>query len=220
MMRMERMIVGATCIVGLVVSGAVLAANPTAAPTEPKPAKETGTKAAPAQAPTQQDTMTTWLRAATPGEQHKVLEGFVGRWSSHVKMQMDPAQPIQESNGTAEGAMVLGGRYVQVIHHGTMMGQPFEGIMLSGYDNLAKKYVATWVDNMGTAIVHYDGSFDKNSKRLMMGARYTDPMTGKPTKSRSVTTFVSPTSWTYEEYSPGPGGKERLVMIITFTKQA
>jgi hypothetical protein len=73
---------------------------------------------------------------------------------------------------------------------------------------------------MGTSIVHYDGSFDKNSKRLMMGARFTDPMTGKPARTRTATTFVSPTSWTYEEYSLDPKGKERMIMMITFTKKA
>ena len=216
-MRVETMIVGAAVVVGLAVSGAMLAANaaPVVAKTEIKPSA----KAEPAKPLTEQERMTAWLRATTPGDAHKVLGGFVGRWSSHVKMQMDAAQPIQESNGTAEGAMVLGGRFVQVVHRGTVMGQPFEGIMLAGYDNFAKKYVATWADNMGTSIVQYGGSFDKNSKRLMMGALYTDPMTGKPTKSRSVTTFVSPTSWTYEEYQPGHGGKERLVMTVTYTKQ-
>ena len=219
-MRVEGMIVGAIAVVGLAVSGAVLAAGSNEAAAEPKTAIKPNAKAAPAKPLTEQEKMTNFLRTTQPGDAHKVLEGYVGRWSSHVKMQMDLAQPVQESDGSAEGTMLLGGRYVQVVHHGTVMGQPFEGIMLGGYDNLAKKYVATWVDNLGTSIVRYDGSFDKNSKRLMMGARFTDPMTGKPARTRSVTTFVSPTSWTYEEYSLDPKGKERMIMMITFTKKA
>jgi hypothetical protein len=217
-MKVERMLVATALIVGLTAGPALAAAAETsqAQPLTPKgPPKPAIPKP-----PTQEEMMANWAKAKTPGEPHKVLESFVGRWSSHVKMQMDPGQPVQESDGTAEGTMVLGGRYVQVVHHGTVMGEPFEGIMLSGYDNLAKKYVATWVDNMGTSIVHYDGSFDKNTKRLMMGARFIDPMTGKPMKTRTVTAFLSPTSWTYEEYAPGAGGKERLVMLITFTKKA
>jgi hypothetical protein len=214
------MIVGAIAVVGLAVSGAVLAANSNEAAAEPKTAIKPNAKAAPAKPLTEQEKMANFLKATQPGDAHKVLEGYVGRWSSHVKMQMDLAQPVQESDGSAEGTMLLGGRFVQVVHHGTVMGQPFEGIMLGGYDNLAKKYVATWVDNLGTSIVRYDGSFDKNSKRLMMGARFTDPMTGKPARTRSVTTFVSPTSWTYEEYSLDPKGKERMIMMITFTKKA
>jgi hypothetical protein len=45
-------------------------------------------------------------------------------------------------------------------------------------------------------------------------------MTGKPARTRTAATFVSPTSWTYEEYSLDPKGKERMIMMITFTKKA
>ncbi len=36
------------------------------------------------------------------------------------------------------------------------MGMPFEGMGIDGYDNLAKQYVSTWVDNMGTGIMNID----------------------------------------------------------------
>ena len=51
----------------------------------------------------------------------------------------------------------LGGRYVIGKFAGTMMGQPFEGMSTMGYDNAKKMFTSTWVDNMGTGIVHYDG---------------------------------------------------------------
>jgi hypothetical protein len=114
--------------------------------------------------------------------------------------------------------MLLGGRFVEVVHTGTVMGQPFEGRMLMGYDNIAKKYVAVWVDSMGTAITHYDGTYDKNTKRLMMGARFIDPMTRRPVSVRAVTAFTDPTSWTYEEHTKGSDGNERLTLKIAFKK--
>jgi len=214
-MKVERGIASIALVVGLVVCGAAVAAGAHAIPPPPKPKEDTS-----AAAPTQEQMMANWQKASTPGEQQKVLENFVGTWTAHVRMQMDPSKPAEESDGTAEGRMVLGGRFVNVIHKGTMMGQPFEGMMLSGYDNIAKKYVASWVDNMSTGIVRYDGSYDKNTRKLMMSSQYMDPMTWKPTHSRSVTTFVSPTSWTYEEFVPDPYKKERLAMTITFTKKS
>jgi len=78
--------------------------------------------------------------------------------------------------------------------------------------------VSIWFDNMGTALVHYDGTYDKNLKRLMTGARFVDPMTRKPVHVRAVTSFVDATSFTYEEFMPGPDGKDRRTMKITFKK--
>jgi len=45
-----------------------------------------------------------------------------------------------------------------------MMGMPFEGIGINGYDNLKKKFVSTWIDNMGTMIVMSTGTFDPATK--------------------------------------------------------
>ena len=216
-MKVERSIATGVLILGLVSGGIAATADTNSpSPQSPKPTPKENVAAE----PTPEQMMANWQKAATPGDQQKVLENFVGNWTSHVRMQLDPSKPAEESHGTAEGRMVLGGRFVHVVHKGTMMGQPFEGMMLSGYDNIAKKYVATWVDNMSTTIVRYDGSYDKNTKKLMMGTQYIDPMTWKPTRSRSVTTFISPASWTYEDFVPGPYGKERVVMTITFTKKA
>ena len=49
--------------------------------------------------------------------------------------------------------MILGGRYLEQRYEGTMMGQPFSGIGVTGFDNYKKKFVSTWVDSMGTAIM-------------------------------------------------------------------
>lgn len=215
-MKTERVIAAVGLAAGLALGG-VCAAGDDAVPAE-KVGPPKATAPAKATLSPEEQMMANWQMAATPGPEHKILENFTGHWLSHAKLQMDPSQPAQESDGTADGQLVLGGRFVHVIHKGTMMGQPFEGMMLLGYDNIAKKYVSTWVDVMGTAMVRYDGSFDKRTKRLMMGARFVDPMTLKPARTRAVTTFAGPTNMTYEEFSVEPDGKERLVLTITFKK--
>src|SRR5262249_41530950 len=127
-----------------------------------------------APAMTEQQMMEAWQKSATPGAQHGLLKNFEGKWSSHVSATMDPTKPPEVSDGTSEGMLMLGGRFVHVVHHGTMMGQPFEGMMLLGYDNLAGKYTAVWVDNMGTQIATYDGTYDAAKKALTMTGHFTD----------------------------------------------
>src|SRR3989442_393914 len=48
---------------------------------------------------------------STPGPEHKALEQFVGTWDTTAKMWMAPGAPPQETTGTAENKMTLGGRF-------------------------------------------------------------------------------------------------------------
>ena len=219
-MKVQRGISWTAAVAAVALAGLALAARPSNAAPDSKPAPRLPGSVANGATPLDPaaQAKVNFDQASAPGPQQKALEQFVGHWTSHVSMQMDPTKPPEESNGTADGEMLLGGRFVQVIHKGTVMGQPFEGRMICGYDNVAKKYVASWIDNLGTAIVHYDGTYDKVGKRLMMGATFLDPMSRKPIHVRAVTSFLSATSWTYDEYIPGADGKERKTMTITFKK--
>jgi len=75
-----------------------------------------------------------WVQYSTPGAEHKALEQFVGTWDTSVKMWMAPGAQPQESTGTAENKMTLGGRFLEQHYEGTMMGQPFTGMGYTGYD--------------------------------------------------------------------------------------
>jgi len=90
------------------------------------------------------------MKAATPGEHHKALGRYVGDWTFTNTMWMDPSQPPMKSNGTVHAEWMLGNRYLSSTFRGSFGGQPFEGHATDGYDNVAGKYVSSWVDNMGT----------------------------------------------------------------------
>src|SRR5262249_16653370 len=107
---------------------------------------------------------------------------------------------------------------VHVLHHSTMMGQPFEGMMLLGYDNQAKKYTAVWVDTMGTAIIPYQGQYDAAKKALTMTGKFNDPMSGKPIQTKGVQKFVDANTMTYDEYMPGPDGKPMHTLHIDYKR--
>jgi hypothetical protein len=61
-----------------------------------------------------------------------------------------PGSTPMVSEGTSEMKWVLDGRFVMDTHHGSMMGQPYKGIGLTGYDNYRNMYEASWCSNMGT----------------------------------------------------------------------
>src|SRR5262245_26127159 len=72
----------------------------------------------------------------TPGEHHKVLDFKVGKWTCKASMFMAPGMPPMESELKSETKWIMGGRYLHDSVSGSFMGMPFEGMGVSGYDNL------------------------------------------------------------------------------------
>lgn len=147
-------------------------------------------------------------KAMTPGEPHKHLARYAGEWTFTSKMWMDPSQPPADSTGTMRGEAILGGRYVQTNWTGNFMGMPFEGRGTEGYDNVAKQYVSSWVDNMSTGIMYSTGTCDDKAMKCSMKGDMMDPMTGKKSYMRSDVTWMDANTFKNEMYGPGPDGKE------------
>ena len=93
--------------------------------------------------------MEAYAKLATPGEPHKQLASLAGSWTTKTKEWMEPGKPPTESAGSAEMKTLLDGRFLQQEFTGEMMGHPYSGIGTTGYDNLRKRYVSTWIDTMG-----------------------------------------------------------------------
>jgi hypothetical protein len=123
-----------------------------------------------------------------------------------------------ESEGTCEQKMLLGGRFLQQEFTGDMMGSPFTGIGVTGYDNHTKKYVSTWMDSMSTAILVFEGTASADGKTIIQESHYDTPTKG-PLKWRSVTKIVDDNTWSFEMYETDKGGKEEKMMEITYTRK-
>ena len=158
-------------------------------------------------------------KLATPGEGHKKLDVFVGSWTFKASMWMDPSKPPEVTDGTSEQKWVLGGRFLEQRAEGKMMGGPFSGFGYTGYDNYKKKYVSTWMDTLGTAMLEMTGTFDKSGKVLTSSGKMDDPMTGKSCTMRTKATIVGKDELHWEMWGPGPDGKDYRMMEITYTRK-
>ena len=116
--------------------------------------------------------MEVWKKLAQPGEPHKLFAGLAGSWTTQTKEWMEPGKPPMESTGTSEMKMLLDGRFLFQEYDGQMMGQPFSGVGIDGYDNLTKKYVTAWIDTMGTGIF-FHGRHGKRRREDHHTARLT-----------------------------------------------
>lgn len=162
--------------------------------------------------------MKAWEEAMTPGPEHEMLASMAGDWSLEVTSWMDPAAPPEVSQATAHREMILGGRVLSEHVNGTMMGQPFEGMGTTGYDNVTDKYWSTWMDNMGTGMMMSTGTYDADSKSMTMTGEYPDPMSGGMKTSKMVMRQEGDDREVMEMYEMR-GDQEVKTMEIVFTRQ-
>ncbi len=164
--------------------------------------------------------MAKWHQYATPAENHKTLDAFVGSWKYKVSMRMSPDAKPEISEGTSESKWILGGRFVQQSVSGVSMGQQFEGIGIIGYDNAKGEYDSMWIDSMGTGMMRGTGTFDTKSKTLTEKGTFSCPFRGGESKFRTNTIITNANSYTMEMYGPDIAtGEEFKSMEITYTRK-
>lgn len=165
-----------------------------------------------------QAVMELWKKLGTPGEPHKLFAGLAGSWTTTTKEWMEPGKPPTESTGTAEMKMLLDGRFLYQEYNSRMMGQPFSGIGIDGYDNMTRKYVTAWIDTMGTGIFFMEGTASPDGKTITLKGSHPEPGGGKMTH-RAVWKIVDSNTQTFDMYGTHHRGKEMKVLEITYTRK-
>lgn len=166
----------------------------------------------------QQAMMETYKKLAAPGEPHKLFASLAGSWTAKTREWMEPDKPPMESAGSVEMKMLLDGRFLQQEFTGDMMGQPYFGIGISGYDNLRKRYVTMWIDSMGTGIFMMEGTAGADGKTITLKGRHAEPGGGHMTH-RAVWKIVDANTQTFEMYGAHGHGKETKMMEIVYTRK-
>jgi hypothetical protein len=152
-----------------------------------------------------------------PGPEHEVLKADVGVWDAVVETFAAPGQPPSTSKGVETNAL-MGGMWVVTEFKGDMMGMPFEGRGVTGYDAVKKKYVGTWVDTMSVGIAHAEFTYDAATK-TMSGTMAGPDMTGTMVKMRETIVYKDANTRVFTLFSPAPDGKEAPIMRITYTRR-
>lgn len=151
--------------------------------------------------------MEAWAKAATPGEMHDHLGLYEGQWATTMKMWMEPGAAPVESQGTMTGEWLYDGRYMKTQHSGSVMGQPFSGTGIDGYDNVREVFTSVWYDNMSTGMMVFEGHCqDDACKTMVYEGSAADPVTGEMVDHRMVFTSTGPDSFMFESYLETPEG--------------
>jgi hypothetical protein len=211
---------------------ATLIATPSFAQvTATSPAGASNPGAASANAPTgqpnQQEMMKQMMELSKLNDNHKLLTDLDGNWNYTIKFWMnpDPSAKPQESKGSATRKSIMGGRYVTMDvagkmqmpgEDGKMKDVQFKGMAVEGYDNVKKKFVASWVDSMGTGIAFSEGTYDPGSKTFTYNLEM-EPVPGMKSQVREVLKVPDNNHMMLEWYE-NQGGQEKKTMEINYTR--
>ena len=161
------------------------------------------------------------MEYGTPGPMHALMASWSGTWNGETTMWMKDGAPPQTSKGKAVNSMILGGKYQSSKHSGDMMGMPFEGQSVMGYDNATKEFTSTWIDNMSTGVMIMKGTWDDGSKTLTLTGSMPDiTRPGKECKLKETLKIIDDNTQMMAMYGPDPAtGKEYKMMEIKMTRQ-
>jgi len=169
--------------------------------------------------PEQKAEMEAYTKAGTPGAPHQAMASSVGTYDLKIKSWHEPGGPAMEDTGTAKRTMTLGGRVLLEEFSSSMMGSPFTGHGMRGYDNVTGKYWSTWNDSMSTGLMLSEGTCDAQDKNCTFTGTWNDAVKKAPVKARMTTRWQGPTTQIFEMYAPGRDGKEMKILEITYTKK-
>ncbi|NUM71378.1 MAG: DUF1579 domain-containing protein [Ignavibacteriaceae bacterium] len=161
-----------------------------------------------------EEDMKAYMEFMTPGKQHQAMAEGAGKWNTTIKWWMDPKAEPAVTEGEVTAEMILGGRYLMEKHTSMMMGMPFEGMSLTGYDNTLGRFFSTWIDNMGTGIMYSTGTWNEEKKRIEWQGTMTDPMLKTEMPVKQYSWHDGKDKMVMEMYVIVPGGEYKNMEVV------
>ena len=149
-----------------------------------------------------------------PTEHHKQIAATVGEWIGTLTPVKEGA--TQEPIVANETVTAVGDFWTSSSFHCELMGKPYHGTGVFGYDVVKRRFVGTWADSMSSHLAVMEGQMDPKTKTIVM--RWEGPdETGAtvPHRYEAVRTADSNTMTFFA--GPGDGVK---TMVIEMKRRA
>lgn len=166
---------------------------------------------------------TTAAKFPVPGEFHKMLARSNGTWIGEATLQFSPdALPINGGTSILINTMVMGGLYqVSEIKGNQLMGKPWTGLRITGYDNVRKIFTRAMVgDGEAAGGVAMEGPWDEATKSITMPFKKFNSSTGKELNLKEVYKIIDNNTEVLEIYGTDPKtGKEFKKLNVKWTRK-
>ena len=120
-----------------------------------------------------------------PTPEHQRLKEIVGKWNVKCTYFMGGSEPMETQ--AVDTAEMLGEFWCVSRFDSNMMGMPFKGQAVSGYNPTKGKWVSTWIDSMTSYFALMEGEVDPDTGLLVMRWDSPNMGTGEMDHHRSET---------------------------------
>lgn len=134
----------------------------------------------------------------------------VGTWTFVLTMPQ-PSGQASEANGTEVNSAVCGGGWVWSDFTTTMMGAPFQGHSLAGFDPDRGQYVTYWVDSSSPFLTELTGTLDPETKTLTCTGTAYDPAGKEAPMTQTVTWSDDHARVAKFQFGPPEGGTSMVI---------
>jgi hypothetical protein len=148
------------------------------------------------------------------GPEIELLQEDVGEWHAEVEVVPAPGAPVQKSEGSLSCRMC--GRWLVADFKNATSG--FEGHGVSGWDSVARRYVATWVDPSRRGLVVMNGEWNEAERTMTFVGEMTRP-DGSRLRWREVTERPERDVRIFRSLVPGLEGGEFEVMTVRYERK-
>jgi Protein of unknown function (DUF1579) len=152
------------------------------------------------------------------GDNHKVLERFLGEWEIETTVLMAGAKP---EKGTANFRWLIDGRWMLAESNGTMMGMPMRTFSIIGYDNFKMSFVSASVNSFDTALATAEGDLDPSGQALLSYGTIDEYLTGEHDKMvKYIWRFLGKDEMVLEVHDLPIGENNTKVVEIRYRRRA
>ena len=176
-----------------------------------------GVRQEPAQ-PDPAEMLKLFAKYTTVGEEHRLLERFIGEWDAQSSMIMGDQRST--TKGSATFRWKVEGRWLESEWRGEMMGMPVVSHGWLGYDKFKMSYVMTSITSLDTAMNEAEGDLTPDGKALVMYGTLDEYLSGEHDKMvKYVYRFVSADEFVFEVHDLPIGEVNTQVMEFRFTRK-
>jgi hypothetical protein len=154
-----------------------------------------------------------------PTAEHKLLQGDVGTWDAKMKLFHTPGAEPTVTDATETIELGPGGLWILSKFESEIMGMPFTGHGVTGYDPVKKKYVGSWADSMSPYLMTMEGEYDPATKTTTSFAEGRDPASGATIRYKQISRTIDENTRTFEMLQPGEDGEFVKMMEIEYTRK-
>ena len=153
-----------------------------------------------------------------PGENHKLLQRFVGNWETATRFVM-AGNKGAPSRGTCKADWLMKDRWVQLNVTGPLIGREVKAFTLIGYDNFKQSFVVTSVNDLDTAMNRSEGDLTRDGKTLITYGTIDEYLTGEHDKAvKYVWRFVDEDTIVFEVHDLHIGEDNTMVIEQTLKR--